>query len=332
MIEEFANEICTELSAGYFSDLANIPFNFFGINDKIANLNEVLCTPLTDYGLNLVLGSYDRPITNDYKVGAPALATLNASVSSIPGVAFHGVEENTQEDLFYRNVYSLDNDPNAEDPFDADEDGVLLERSRIILMDFIARRDKHQRDYDRFKRNRRRCTLFGVGFGFIARATAVTACISFTTDKMNNAKRKQLAWQRGIDYFPNINTNWEVIIGARERKYECECRSVRCDYGDCDYGEWENDSDALQLGCPRTYRERPDSWIECRKGNSWVTILKPSDGVILQESAIGSGIANAERELTGSNHQQMRNDSNTKDALEELFDGAHGDFFITDTK
>ena len=62
---------------------------------------------------------------------------------------------------------------------------------------------------------------------------------------------------------------------------------------------------------------------------SMTLVDKPSDGVVLAESAANYPGANYSRELTGSNHTQMRNDANTKDALLRLLEGEYGDFFTT---
>ncbi|MEM1120255.1 MAG: hypothetical protein AAGJ18_07380 [Bacteroidota bacterium] len=40
----------------------------------------------------------------------------------------------------------------------------------------------------------------------------------------------------------------------------------------------------------------------------------------------------AQKEMDGSNHQQMRNDRNTKDRLNELWEGDYGFFFETAKK
>ncbi|MBP7272773.1 MAG: hypothetical protein KA974_02975 [Saprospiraceae bacterium] len=65
---------------------------------------------------------------------------------------------------------------------------------------------------------------------------------------------------------------------------------------------------------------------------------KPSDGVVLAESAMnfpGLASPNHARVLQGSNHQQMRNDQNTKIALLQIFDNMNEltpDFFIVEPR
>lgn len=57
-----------------------------------------------------------------------------------------------------------------------------------------------------------------------------------------------------------------------------------------------------------------------------------SDGVVLASSAMAYPGADVgpDNALIGSNHQQMRNDSNLGAKLEELFAGDHGSYFETD--
>lgn len=58
---------------------------------------------------------------------------------------------------------------------------------------------------------------------------------------------------------------------------------------------------------------------------------KPSDGVVLAESASAYPGALTD-EMPKSNHQQMRNDSNTKIKMLKVLEGGFGDYFITDTR
>jgi len=60
-------------------------------------------------------------------------------------------------------------------------------------------------------------------------------------------------------------------------------------------------------------------------------IVKPSDGVVLAESAkTWPGVNAVGLPLEGSNHFQMRNDSQLKIALNGLYNGDNGIWFITE--
>ena len=63
--------------------------------------------------------------------------------------------------------------------------------------------------------------------------------------------------------------------------------------------------------------------------SEYTTLHFESDGIVPVPSAIGYAGVNSTGVMPGSNHQQARNDANTRDKLLELFDGQHGLFFVT---
>lgn len=67
---------------------------------------------------------------------------------------------------------------------------------------------------------------------------------------------------------------------------------------------------------------------------AYVPVDEASDGIVVESSAKNfpqgsSALPTKAVEMTGSNHQQMRNDGNTKNRLIELFQGEHGQYFRT---
>ena len=62
---------------------------------------------------------------------------------------------------------------------------------------------------------------------------------------------------------------------------------------------------------------------------------KESDGIVLAESASAfPGTINTKNniKLSGSNHEQIKNDKNTKLALTKLYNGLSGSYFQTDLR
>ena len=58
-----------------------------------------------------------------------------------------------------------------------------------------------------------------------------------------------------------------------------------------------------------------------------VVTQHPSDGFILVESAMnGPGVNYPIQKMDGSNHMQMKNDSNMKDAVKKIFEQSFGDY------
>lgn len=60
-----------------------------------------------------------------------------------------------------------------------------------------------------------------------------------------------------------------------------------------------------------------------------VVSYKPSDGIVLAESASAFPNSPYIRPLFGSNHEQMKNDVNTKNSLTDVYNGQRGIYFRT---
>lgn len=75
------------------------------------------------------------------------------------------------------------------------------------------------------------------------------------------------------------------------------------------------------------YESLPDH-EECYPTYGLQTVSYDSDGVVEEGSARDFPGA-TQVQLLGSNHQQMRNDENTRIALLDLFQGDHGSYFVT---
>ena len=72
----------------------------------------------------------------------------------------------------------------------------------------------------------------------------------------------------------------------------------------------------------------------CNRKYILENVIKPSDGFILQESAINGNFNYPFQEMLGSNHMQMRNDSETEKAVRIIFEDSFGEgdegFFYTE--
>jgi len=75
-------------------------------------------------------------------------------------------------------------------------------------------------------------------------------------------------------------------------------------------------------------------WTECNPYYEVTFSSRPSDAFILQESAMNMPGANYEpREMIGSNHLQMRNDSEMGKAIDAIFrQGLNKEYFKTNPR
>lgn len=149
------------------------------------------------------------------------------------------------------------------------------------------------------------------------------------------------AWQRGVNWWDTANDRYRALIGALEYQTQTgpECRCQACyewEYtGECTkWGEeYVHDlNDCTNEGENGLYGRELRRCSE-RMGTFAVKNTKPADGIVLAESAgaypIGNGQYAPAEEMPRSNHQQMRNDRNTKISLLKTFGGTATDAWFT---
>lgn len=135
------------------------------------------------------------------------------------------------------------------------------------------------------------------------------------------------AYKEGVDWFDTLDPSWRELIGSSETTLYND------DYCNC-YFEG-NYGDSFDLVC-----SGPCATLDCNYCDYMETVYevivtyKPSDGFILAESAMNGPGANYEPEfMDGSNHLQMKNDSNMEEAVEAIFEfGLGADYFKTDKR
>ncbi len=138
----------------------------------------------------------------------------------------------------------------------------------------------------------------------------------------------RIAWRKGVEWFPTLDPSWQDVIGAADiQVVQVGCKCDTYEYGtltgsNITYGV--QDCDALSSG-------GNTGSTECYPLYQNTTSYKPNDGFILAESASnGPGNTHEVQFMPGSNHMQMRNDSNTADAMDKIFvKGLGGTYFIT---
>ncbi len=135
------------------------------------------------------------------------------------------------------------------------------------------------------------------------------------------------AYKKGVDWFPTLDPSWQELIGASQSSIEatgnCTCYfegyyggeqipvcSGPCATVDCPYCDWTEEDYEL------------------------VITKKDSDGFILAESAMnGPGMNYDAQFMDGSNHMQMKNDSQMEEAIKKIFEEGIGkEFFKTDER
>ena len=302
----FADEACSALIAGPLEDsIQNNPIvDFFVSNESFQSIKDGLCQIMGEQIAPIMFKGQFREITDDYKVGAAALAELNSHNADIPRVAFYGVEE---EPVFYRTIYSLKvKTPNSFPTFSADPDDELVDRFNNLL-------NKYRSKYEQYQSMVTLLESLGLPCSPFDWVTRFEFCSEWDATYWKLFRRKN-EWRKGVYWLQNSNSKYKAIIGADRshwvNTYQCSCNG----------SNFPSSQPSCPPGCTLT-----------GVSSFWQTEELPSDGVVLAESA-GAYPGAISRIMLKSNHQQMRNDSNTKACLFELLEGHYGDFFRTSTR
>lgn len=323
MLLQLGEDGCKALTAGPLEDtLQQMPLLDILIpNQTLQQIKNGLCALATARVLPIMFQDQFQPITEDYQVGAAALANLNGYTSALPKVAFYGVEE---EPVFYRLMYSLNvKTPNEFPPFQADPDQELVDKFSSLLAQYKARYEENKMFVE---------SLEGMGLPCDWAEWLFTPQFCLDWDAIYWRKLAlRNAWKQGYDWLLESNNQWKVIIGARiphlvqGTAYECRCDTY-------DGSMQLLGSYTFPVTDPGECAANPGSGNECTPLSQPVFYTtfeeKENDGIVLAESASQFPAAPTYPMLR-SNHQQMRNDSNTKLRMREILDGTHGNYFLT---
>ena len=332
LFPQFINEACTELTAGPVKE--KVQTNFFlrwFVTDKmVESVLQPLCTVLSGT-VPLAFTDFSQPISNEYKVGAPELTSLNNFSSTVNKVAFYGVED--EQTQAWRVLTSLKNKPNDYPAFEADDDTELVTAVNENLQKYQAKVTYWQQAYNNLG------SFYCSWWKWMTKPGFCTLNDAYINSERNNAKNLRDAWQQGVNWWITGNDRFRLLTGAltyqqvSTTQYECYCDEY--DYNGNLISSWIN-----FVVNPADCQSIPSIPIYCNlTGNTYqytdyIQVSKPSDGIVTAESAsdFPGCLPQNKKEMIGSNHQQMRNDRNTKERLKELFRGDYGSYFITNAR
>lgn len=324
MARQFATKTCNDLGAGPIQEKLNtVDLGILNIFNGIARnalsgaggqLLSQSCNVLGNVVVPIFFDDFTSGITEDYKVGSPALATLNAYASDIPKVGFYGVET---EPVMWRNSFFIGvQEPNVFTPFEANNDNALVNMSNAMNQEYLAK-FLHWQSAEAFYATRTR--LF-------CNPIPLPGC-SIWRARRAEARKIRDAYQRGVNWFNTANDEYKKIIGAiapvATTQHYCEC----VNFATNEVTQTPiNDPSDCQVVLNREQACYPVTQTTIEM------VEKPSDGVVLAESAGNFPGAAQNVKMPGSNHQQMRNDENLKKGLLKLFSGSLEPFFETEPR
>ncbi len=282
---------------------------FFIDTDPITTQIENTCNFVSNFGLPFALDGLFTAVSNSYAIDSPAVTILNAHNNPhTRKVAFYGVEHNGKTDgldadfdptddqyVAKQAVWRLASSKRANvsslPPFGADGDQDMVDKANQITMELYGKYQEARQDAFNVP-----CIFFGI-----------FDCIGAHLDAAE-AYHRAYQWFNGADYV------WKFLIG--HRSYGVDPNGT----GYCNGGPSHLDSYTMtQTQCGIAQ----GTWYP-----NTALIIKPSDGVVLAESAkTWPGVNAVGEPMKGSNHFQMRNDPQLKLRLKELYNGDVDDWF-----
>jgi len=296
------------------------------INNFLTNIFDGVVSTVCDVGTNTVLkniffNEYYDSITSAYTISynerKNMINTLNqdsntAKYRTFPKIAFYAVEP--QENILWRTLTWIANDPNKEDPFQANNDWKLYDeivKPKLIdyyqakMMYYYNLHQVYENDYSKLK-----CDNISYLGGKIPEPQRIQCLLDI--NGLNITNLGYLSFNDGLLWLYEVNSFWRMIIGARR----CTT-TLNPNY---------NPFSALSPRYITTCEEIPEN-----------------DGIVLAESASNLPCAThlpvevypnkGTNEVNkGSSHMQVRNDKGLQTHLEKLFNGDYGNFFRTDKR
>jgi hypothetical protein len=325
LINEFAQDACNAVlstkAAELFAEKPIISF-FLDLSNLTVRIDN-LCTTAPDAVLPFALSKFFSGVSNGYAIGAQELDELNSYPSNVHQASFYGVEfakphedptDNsfTSKQLLWRTLGSPPDEVSNAPVFSANEDQNLVDWANILMAEYQANYEFHAQKAEEL----------GDYCDWWMWAWQPLYCALHDHDlthhsQLRNTFHNAWRWSQGVD------RQWKIIIGATDIQdvgtYKCFC-----------------DNDPTTPTGATTQSEclsNEDDHCVWRWVSNLQEVVRPSDGVVVAGSASAWG-GNSMR-LDYANHFQLRNSSQTKQALLSLFgNGGAGEdiWFITDTK
>ena len=335
----FIDAGCNDLLAGPVKEAIDNSFivYFKDTGPIVRDILSPLCNVLSN-AAPLTLSQFTTPITQEFKVGAPEISDLNDFDNNLLGgspvqhkVAFYGVED--PQTAVWRVLYNiLLKKPNEFPAFGADDDSPLLTKVQSNINNYQAKEVQAQNDY--YNSASQYCNWLQ----WISSPTYCTINDALVNSYRNNALSRRDAWQTGVDWWNTAPDRFNLLTGAKSydpvtvNTYNCNCVTV--DYNGHVISQWSQQTtdlaDCASGGGNGNFKYCSSTIIGT--STSYIATNHDSDGIVVKESAINyPGVQTTNTAvMQGSNHQQMRNDSNTKARLNELFGGTRFDnYFAT---
>jgi pimeloyl-ACP methyl ester carboxylesterase len=345
---DFINDFCVKVSDGPVEEKLQLSDQFLfklvrilNLDDDAKDLKDQICETLADSILpHYILKDYTANITQDYmahdnRYSKPnfLMNTLNLHQPTVPMVAFYGVEE---EPVFWRQLGSITEKVHSFPAFQADPDQSFVDSYAQLKANYRAKQLLFQKQADDYEAITNVQSNPSFIFAAIALPIGVTLYLIYDS-KRKRAQKVADAYKGGHKFLSSANARWKGIIGARKTSikrsgYICDCDYVDAGYTTSTYVPYMWD-------CPVGMIVTTEGKRVCQVRANMVRHIEEyeNDGVVLASSAkqlpgalVNPALSDQDYRMDKTNHQQMRNCSETAIKLKRLFDYPdYGYFFMT---
>lgn len=351
---DFIDGSCVTLSAGPAKEAwnGNWILSFFPTTSMIGAV-ESICYNISNKVVPFMMSDYLTPITNDYLVGSEYLDDLNefdedmdeTDEAWIPKVAFFGIEESP---VVWRTVYSILNDVNEEEVFQANSDDGLIGIANNNLNSYYLKYMAYKNLYDLTSVscsdivgaqawvpgwNIFACNPENLNYEYNDYGYIISNDVVWFPYNLGNTLENRDAYYLGYRWWTDVEETYLSLIGAVDYVVAgCHCDCLE------KYGSDPTPIEVLHdIDCDENcsyFEDNPPpntNVIHCDYAIVYEKYIKPNDGVVLVESAQDYPGADNDDDnvMLGSNHLQMRNDENTEEKLISLMNGFDGAYFTT---
>ncbi len=273
-------------------------------------------------------------IAQTFKEGAPFLNTLasNDVTSSVAKAVFYGIED---EPIIWRTFDNfLIHNPQSDTVFRANEDIDLTIKANQYLIEFkigeILQNTEAKKNHNLFVTT----LISSIGIPPPFNITAL-ALAKFYKNKRDANYENARTLLKANNWLGSANNQWKVIIGALDiQQVQTGCLLSMQVCTKKFFMPWKCFALGIPVAGVTPCTGANFSYLNIASSNysrtvvsalpiyNYIYVYKLSDGVVTTDSQKGyPGHSYTPQLMKGSNHMQMKNDENTRIALDNLFKG-----------
>jgi hypothetical protein len=318
-IAKFFEDACNAMTIGPIDEgLGNKWYvKLFKLNKLADEFRQTMCENVGVFG-NTFARLYTGNLGVEYKTNASAILSLKTYTTPTPSVCFYGIKP--KEGLAFDILYSYTiQEANNYPHFEAQKSTLDAKtEANNTMNDYKTKADQvHMfRDW--------KIVYF-----------PLPGIVYFWNYKALYYNQ----YMKGVNFIKNADERWQDIIGARIVSYTTVYETVCVNPNDLIANDATSNFPYLRnkykIADDNTNSETPENPCVFPEVPVYITRLvknvlyKESDGIVLAESASAFTGAAFKRPLYDSNHEQMKNDENTRKALTDVYNGQRGIYFLT---